>query len=582
MNHFIEIRDLNFSYLIQGQTSLPALRGISLSIEKGDYLAVIGANGCGKTTLVRHLNALLTPSSGSVLIDGLDTRDPANYPQIRSKVGMVFQSPEDQLVATLVEDDVAFGLENMGLPPGEIRQRVNDALIAVGLWEHRSRPPHLLSAGQMQRVALAGVMAMSPGCIVLDEATAMLDPAGRRAVLEIIDKLHQQGVTIILVTHFMEEVVRAGRVVVLNQGRLAIDGTPAEIFSHPSDLMSLGLGLPAAIRAANILRRQIPTLDNKIMTPEELIAGIPSPPKKLNNARENSLITNSVDTGGPFISVDQLSHIYLKDTPLQYQALDQISLRVAEHEFHSLAGATGSGKSTLMQHINGLYRPQQGSVKVGPFDLNSPEVDIKAVRRFAGLVFQLPEMQLFEQYVGDEIAYGPRLMGIDGNLRENVHWAMEIVGLNFERYKDRLTFTLSGGEKRKVALASILAIKPQVLLLDEPTAGLDPVSRIDLIQNLKLMQSEGLTLIFSTHQMELIVELAERATVVNAGKDVINGRVDQVLFQIEKLLSLGLDIPVSVRVIDRLRAQGWPLPEGIASFADLEKAITQLTEARAG
>ncbi|MEJ5360405.1 MAG: ATP-binding cassette domain-containing protein, partial [Desulfobacterales bacterium] len=222
----IEIENLSYSHPVRGSEAIPALRGINLRIEEGEYVALIGANGSGKTTLARHLNALLLPDQGTVRINGMDTRETRFHPQIRSLVGMVFQSPEDQLVAAILEEDVAFGPENLGLPPAEIRQRVEEALEITGLKEHRQRPPHLLSAGQMQRAALAGVLAMRPRCVIFDETTAMLDPAGRHMVRRLMRRLHEEGLTVIVISHFMREAVAAQRVIVLNKGEIALDSTP--------------------------------------------------------------------------------------------------------------------------------------------------------------------------------------------------------------------------------------------------------------------------------------------------------------------------------------------------------------------
>ena len=235
-----------------------ALDGVSLQIEAGEYVALIGSNGSGKTTLARHLNALLVPAQGTVLIDGLDTRDRANYPRIRSTVGMVFQRPEDQMIATTVEEDVAFGPENLGLPPDEIRRRVEDALEQASITALRHRPPYQLSAGQMQRVALAGVLAMRPACIIFDEATAMLDPRGRETLLSLMRDLHQNGTTIIHITHFMEEAAEAGRVLVMHAGQIVMDGTPAQIFARARALSDLGLECPPAMAIADELRPWLP------------------------------------------------------------------------------------------------------------------------------------------------------------------------------------------------------------------------------------------------------------------------------------------------------------------------------------
>jgi energy-coupling factor transport system ATP-binding protein len=575
-NTFISIEDVHFQHPVRGGESTPALNGINLQIEEGEYVAIVGANGSGKTTLARHLNALLLPSRGRVLINGKDTRDPQNHPSIRAAIGMVFQSPEDQIVAAVLEEDIAFGPENMGLPPAEIRARVEAALTTTGLLEHRDRPPHLLSAGQMQRAALAGVLAMHPRCVIMDETTAMLDPGGRAMVKQLIQRLHSEGLTVIVITHFMREAVEADRVVALKEGRVAFDGPPGDIFTHPSDLLSLNLDLPLAARLAETLRTVFPGLPLGILTPDSLFKALPEytgtqiadiPPRSQRQRRDCP----------EAIRVESLEHIYLSDTPLAHTALSGATMCAAEGSSHGLIGSTGSGKSTLLQHLNGLLVPQHGKVTVGPFDLNDSRTDLKAVRRYAGLVFQNPEFQLFEQYVGDEIAYAPRLMGKD-NLRETVRAAMTTVGLDFEAYKDRLTFSLSGGERRKVAVASILAMDPAILLLDEPTASLDPRSRREVLTHMQGLHSRGKTLVISSHHMEDIAELAENVTALAHGRDQLSGSAASVFHAVDRIKALGLEAPLVSQAAAVLRSCGWPLPDDILRPVELAEALSHLVE----
>jgi energy-coupling factor transporter ATPase len=270
---FIRIENLTHTYTASESAPIRALAGIDLQIGPGEYVAIVGANGSGKTTLARHLNALLQPTTGDVWIDGLNTRDPDAVRAIRSQVGMVFQSPADQMVATVVEEDVAFGPENLGVPEGELPLRVQAALRQVRMWEARRRPPHMLSAGQQQRVAIAGVLAMNPRCLVLDEATAMLDPLGRRDVLGIVEELHRSGLTVLTITHDMEEASRADRVIALHEGQIAIDGTPQEVFEAP-DLAAWGLGLPPTFELARRLRERLPALPKGLLTAETLADAI--------------------------------------------------------------------------------------------------------------------------------------------------------------------------------------------------------------------------------------------------------------------------------------------------------------------
>ena len=567
---------MGFEYTSPDGQTFQALRDISIKIEEGEYIAIVGANGSGKSTLARHFNALLQPTSGTVLVAGRDTRERLYLQAIRKTVGMVFQFPEDQIVATVVEEDVAFGPENLGLEPVEIRKRVDDALKEVDLWEQRLRPPHLLSAGQLQRVALAGVLAMLPRCIVFDETTAMLDPAGRRMVLENMDRLHRNGMTIISITHFMEEAARADRIIVLSHGEIAMDGTPQQVFSNEEQLIGLGLDLPPAARIARELRPYLPELGDGLLTTDFLIRAIPSFKGVSEKCAYPLTLVEENSRAKPVITVKNLAHTYLSGTPLSYRALTDVSIQVNEKSAFGIVGVTGSGKSTLLQHLNGLLLPQEGTVKIGPYDMSLPKLDTKAVRRMVGLVFQIPETQLFEQYVGDEIAYGPRLLGVKENLREQVRWAMDMVGLDFDSYKDRLTFTLSGGERRKVALASVISMKPEILLLDEPAAGLDPAARRELLLKLKQMQAQGLTLVFSSHQMEDMAVLAERLTVLKDGRDTFTGSTGEVFSQSERLKELGLEPPVVTRVAEGMRKLGWPLSAGITSRALLIEEVGQL------
>ncbi|MDD6643258.1 MAG: energy-coupling factor transporter ATPase [Firmicutes bacterium] len=247
MSVAVKIADLHFSYAAQTEGKpLKVFDGLDLTIAAGSFVAVLGHNGCGKSTLAKHLNAILLPEGGSVSVFGMDTKDEALLLNIRRTVGMVFQNPDNQMVANVVEEDVAFAPENLGVPSEEIRQRVDDALKAVGMYEYRKHAPHLLSGGQKQRVAIAGVIAMQPQCIVLDEPTAMLDPHGREEVIRTIERLNKEkGITVVLITHHMTEAIRADRVIVMDEGKILIDGTPKEVFTQVELLRGAGLSVPA-------------------------------------------------------------------------------------------------------------------------------------------------------------------------------------------------------------------------------------------------------------------------------------------------------------------------------------------------
>ena len=265
---------VEFSYAVGRAEDARVLRGVSLTLFPGEHVAIIGPNGSGKSTLARHLNALLRPLAGCVRVRGMDTRDPTQTRAIRQTVGMVFQHPDSQMVATIVEEDVAFGPENLGVPHPELGRRVREALDIVGMWEDRDRPPHLLSAGQKQRVAIAGVLAMQPACVVLDEATSMLDPRGRAEVGRIVATLRHRGTAIVSITHTMSEAAVADRVVVLHEGRIASDGPPRDVFGQADLLQEIGLDLPPVLSLALRLRREVPSFPAGVLTVDDLVGAV--------------------------------------------------------------------------------------------------------------------------------------------------------------------------------------------------------------------------------------------------------------------------------------------------------------------
>lgn len=281
MDNIISAENVCFHYVSESTDENTAvkeiLKNISVDIRRGEFLAVLGHNGSGKSTLAKHFNAILTPSSGTVIVDGIDTSDEDMLFDIRQHVGMVFQNPDNQIVATIVEEDVAFALENTGVDPDEMRIRVDDALKSVGMYEYREHAPHQLSGGQKQRVAIAGIIAMRPDCIVLDEPTAMLDPRGRLEVMKTIRRLNRDfGITIVLITHYMDEAARADRVIVVDNGKVLLDDTPSEVFSHVSQMKSIGLDVPQVTELAYLLTEQGYTMDTHIINEDECVEALVS------------------------------------------------------------------------------------------------------------------------------------------------------------------------------------------------------------------------------------------------------------------------------------------------------------------
>jgi energy-coupling factor transport system ATP-binding protein len=568
------------------KTPVHALRGVSLSVAPGEYVVILGHNGSGKSTLAKHLNGLLLPAQGDVWVRDWNTKDRARLREIRSTVGMVFQTPDNQIVATIVEEDVAFGPENLGLPYAQLVERVDWALEQVNMATYRKRAPHLLSGGQKQRVCIAGVLAMRPEVLVLDEATAMLDPLGRKEVLAVARRLNrEEGVTVVAITHFMHEAVGADRVIVMAEGQIALEGTPHEVFSQAETLRALRLDLPPITQLAAALHERCPDFPANVLTQEEFLDAARACAKRRaatghlppipNNQSPISNLQSPISNPEPLIVVEDLQHFYMRGTPLAVQALFDVHLRVHRGEVVGIIGHTGSGKSTVVQHLNGLLRPHGGRVVVLGQELGDPKADVRAVRRRVGLVFQFAEAQLFEQYVGDDVAYGPRKMGLGREeVRARVRRAMELVGLGFEEFKDRLTFALSGGQMRRVALAGVLALEPEVLVLDEPTAGLDPQGRRQLLEHILALHGQGITLVIISHNMDELAEICDRLIVIAGGKTVMEGSPGEVFARAADLKEIGLDVPETTEIANALAAAGL-LPPGTTVYT-VEQALDAL------
>jgi energy-coupling factor transport system ATP-binding protein len=479
---------------------------------------------------------------------------------------MVFQNPADQIVASTVEEDVAFGLENLNLPTSEIRERVAQQLAAADLTREAARPPHLLSGGQVQKLALAGVLARQPRVILFDEPTSMLDPQTRQSFLRRLEQLHRDGLTIIYVTHHMEEIVNADKVIVLHEGLAAHTGSPQEIFSNRIKLYELGLEKPETVEIAENFRSLGWFSDRFILTPQVLLDALPD--YDLTNQKASKVVSPLPRRlADNFIQVDDVHYTYLSGSPLAKIALRGADFTAQQGSVSAIAGSNGSGKSTLLQHINGILRPDSGRVRVGKWAVEDPRTPLRDVIRDVGLVFQSPEAQFFEVFVGDEIAYGPKQLNMD-RLRERVRQAMEMVGLDFEAFKDRRLETLSGGEKRKVALASTLILDQQVLLFDEPTAGMDPQARQELMGLFSALRDQGKTIIIASHRMEELASIAENLSLMHAGKVIQSGPSAQVFNDSAAIQRAGLLPPLSVQISRSLIEKGWPIEDEDTSTAE--------------
>lgn len=580
-----------------------SLVGVDFSVEEGEFVAVLGHNGSGKSTLARLTNGLLSPSGGEITVFGLDAKDPKNLFEIRKQVGIVFQNPDNQTVASIVEDDVAFGPENIGIPREEIGERIAFALDAVGMSEFRRATPSRLSGGQKQRIALAGVLALKPRVMILDEATAMLDPRGRKEVMDVVLRLNrEEKITVIFITHFPEEAMLADRAIVMSGGRIVMEGKPSDIFSREEELEKYSLTLPRQIRVCRGLRQGgldiADTMDEReiargVLAAFDGVASRVKTDKKIKTAgdgtrsapfvpAENIASSEVFDDGQKGVGgvyCDNLSFVYNPKSPFETHALDNVRLEIREGDFFGIIGHTGSGKSTFVQHLNALLKlptaqkkykekklkkgqvaPPKTVLTVNGFDLTDKNTDFKGLRRKVGMVFQYPEYQLFAETVFEDVAFG--LKNFAPELRETevesaVREALETVGLDYERVKNRSPFELSGGQKRRVAIAGVIVTKPQILVLDEPAAGLDPLGKEEVMALLHKIHGEWCkTVIIVSHDMDEIAENCNRAAIFSEGKIVATDTPKGLFDDVDKILSLGLDVPFTAKIAQSCREKG--------------------------
>lgn len=468
-----------------------ALDDVTLEVCRGERVCVLGANGSGKSTLASVICGLLAPDEGDVELAGHavctgGVPDLAAYRDARRQLGLVFQNPDDQIVTSVVADDVAFGPENLGVPRAQIAARVARELRRVAMEKYAHADPSRLSGGQRQRVCIAGALAMEPAVLVLDEPSSLLDVRGRAAIMRVMGRLAAAGATLVHVTHFMDEALAADRVIVMQHGHVALEGTPDEVFASKNAqvIEELGLEMPFEARLAAALRQAEATSD-AVAAP-----GAPSGEKPAAAAAPTRAA--------------ELPAILARDLGFSYgpgaQALDGVSLEVPVRATTAIVGQTGSGKSTLLRLLCGLEAADAGSLTVCGINAATKR-GRRQVRRAVGYVMQHPERQLFAQTVAEDVAFGPRNQGLSAaEVERRVAHALDLVGLADRR--DASPFELSGGQQRLAAIAGVLAMEPELLVLDEPTAGLDPRGRARLRALMADLAAHGVTLLQVTHSME--------------------------------------------------------------------------------
>lgn len=565
-----------------------AIDEINLEIQSGQFIAILGHNGSGKSTLAKHMNAILTPTGGTMWVDGKDTSKEEHIWDVRQSAGMVFQNPDNQIIGTVVEEDVGFGPENLGVPTDEIWERVEQSLRAVGMIEYRHHSPNKLSGGQKQRVAIAGVVAMRPKCIVLDEPTAMLDPNGRKEVLRAVEELRKkEKVTVILITHYMEEVLGADRVIVMDKGHVVMDGTVREIFRQVELLKKYRLDVPQVTLLAYELKKKGYAIPDGILTVEELITALERCGAK---TKESAKTTLDKSTAGkpqdmheqaldktPILKLEQINYVYSPETAYEKKALKSIDLDIYEGEFIGVIGHTGSGKSTMIQHLNGLIKATSGALYYKGENIYAEKYNMRELRNNVGLVFQYPEHQLFEIDVLSDVCFGPKNQGLtEEECKKRALEALALVGLP-EKYYDRSPFDLSGGQKRRAAIAGVLAMKPKVLVLDEPTAGLDPKGRDEILDQIAYLQKEeNLTVILVSHSMEDIAKYVDRIVVMNKGNKMYDGTPKEVFSHYKQLEEIGLAAPQVTYIMHALHANGIQVNVDVTTICEAAAEISKV------
>ncbi len=589
-----------------------ALRGVDFSVREGEFVAILGHNGSGKSTLARLANGLLTPTSGRITALGLDVGDEKNLFEIRRQVGIVFQNPDNHTVASIVEDDVAFGPENVGLPREEIGKNIAFALDAVGMSEFRHASPNRLSGGQKQRIAIAGVLALKPRVMILDEATAMLDPRGRKEVMDVVLKLNrEENITVILITHFPEEALLADRAVVMHEGKIVAQGAPEEIFSKEADLKKYALVSPRSVKLCRALTSHgLAIADSmdaekiaddiyeafKTVKPDFIVdtegAGASSAAFPLSKNQNGQVVCKN------------LSYIYNEKSPFATQALKKVDLEIDSGEFFGIIGHTGSGKSTFVQHLNALLKvptaekkykekkrkkeplSEKTVLRVSGYDLTDKKTDFRELRSKVGMVFQYPEYQLFAETVFEDVAFGLKNFcpnATEVEIYNAVKEAIETVGLNFEEVKKRSPFELSGGQKRRVAVAGVIVTKPEILVLDEPAAGLDPTGKEEMMALLHKIHSDWCkTVIIVSHDMDEIAENCTRAAIFSAGKVFAAATPKELFSDPTGLQEIGLDVPFTAKITRALKEKGVVIDHDLTTSDFLSKILAYAKTGRVG
>ncbi len=542
----VKFENVSFAY---GEGEKNALENVSLEIARGEYVAILGHNGSGKSTLARLVNGLLTPAGGKVFVLGLDSSEKKNLFEIRKNAGVVFQNPDNQTVASIVEDDVAFGPENTGVPREEIGRRIDFALRAVGMEDFRFAEAAKLSGGQKQRIAVAGVLALQPKIIILDESTAMLDPRGRREITAVVKKLNKEnGITVIAITHFPEEATEADRAIVLHRGRIVLQGKPEDVLKSEEELLSYNLALPKSVKICRDLRARGLNVADSLSACEiakEIAANVSgglADSGAVDCGKEGGFTGGAAggENGEDIIACENLYFSY--DGGAE-RALNGVSLHIKKGEFFGIIGHTGSGKSTFVRHLNALeklpaaqkkYKPKKHKkgaaeeeekrtvLTVDGFDLTDKKTDFFALRSKVGMVFQ--SFNLFNNMTALQNCVKPQTVVLKRSKAEATKIAAEYLEkVGMSAYINAKPSQLSGGQKQRVAIARTLSMNPEAILFDEPTSALDPEMVGEVLEVMRSLAKTGLTMIVVTHEMGFARDVSNRVIFMDGGVIVEEG-----------------------------------------------------------
>jgi energy-coupling factor transport system ATP-binding protein len=537
-NPAIELNGVHFTY---PRSKQPALNGIDLSIKKGEFVMIMGRTGSGKTSLVRTINRIIPQFfkgefTGSVRIFGNDIEN-KSVASMAPQVGMVFQDFESQLFSTNIVLDLVFGPENMGVPTADIARRMDWILDTFELRHLVHRDPATLSGGEKQRLAIAGILMLDPPVIILDEPTTDLDPESREKVYSMLENLRNKGITILLIDHSPEYAQCADRIILLNNGQVTADRSPSDFIVHSADFTACGIRIPQLVECAQKLG-----ISDDAVTPSELAELIRRSGITPDQERYETLCADELQASEryPILTVENLSFGY-SDQPV----LKSLDLSIYSGDFLALIGQNGSGKTTLAKHFNGLLNPCEGTVK---FEGNSLlSLDTAKMAGNVGYVFQNPDHQIFSPTVREEVIFGPLNLGLSEKEAEvRVVNALETVGLH--GYDDRDPFMLTKGESQRLAVASVLAMHPRVIILDEPTTGLDHPDQIRMMDLLAALNRNGHTVIMITHSMTMTMQYANRAMVMKNGNILADGYIRDIFSQTDQLEEAGLKPPPITRL----------------------------------